>query len=51
MVSNLASFCLATYLSTFQKIGQVFPNHLVTLILTSNPLKIVLAMALSGPSF
>jgi hypothetical protein len=31
MVSNLALFCLATYLATFQKIGQFFPNHLVTL--------------------
>jgi hypothetical protein len=29
MVSNLALFCLATYLATFQKIGQFFPNHLV----------------------
>jgi hypothetical protein len=27
MISNLALFCLAT----FQKIGQFFPNHLVTL--------------------
>jgi len=32
MVSNLALFCLATYLATFQKIGQFFLNHLVTLI-------------------
>jgi hypothetical protein len=32
MVSNLALFCLATYLDTFQKIGQLFPNHLVTLV-------------------
>jgi len=32
MVSNLALFCLATYLATFQKIGQLFPNHLVTLV-------------------
>ncbi len=31
MVSNLALFCLATCLATFQKIGQLFPNHLVTL--------------------
>jgi hypothetical protein len=31
MVFNLALFCLATYLATFQKIGQFFPNHLVTL--------------------
>ncbi len=31
MVSNLALFYLATYLATFQKIGQFFPNHLVTL--------------------
>ena len=31
MVSNLALFCLATYLATFQKIEQFFPNHLVTL--------------------
>jgi hypothetical protein len=31
MVSNLALFCLATVLATFQKIGQFFPNHLVTL--------------------
>jgi len=38
MVSNLALFCLATVLATFQKIGQFFPNHLVTLApaLTSN---------------
>jgi hypothetical protein len=28
----LALFCLATVLSTFQKIGRFFPNHLVTLI-------------------
>ncbi len=28
MVSNLALFCLAT----FQKIGDFFPTHLVTLI-------------------
>jgi hypothetical protein len=28
MASNLA-----TYLATFQKIGQFFPNHLVTLVL------------------
>ena len=34
MVSNLALFCLATYLATFQKIGRFFPNHLVTLPLT-----------------
>jgi len=33
MVSNLALFCLATYLATFQKIGRFFPNHLVTLLL------------------
>jgi hypothetical protein len=32
MVSNLALFSLATYLATFQKIGQSFPNHLVTLV-------------------
>ena len=31
MVSNLALFYVATYLATFQKIGQFFPNHLVTL--------------------
>ena len=31
MVSNLALFCLATYLAAFSKIGQFFPNHLVTL--------------------
>jgi hypothetical protein len=31
MVSNLALFCLTTYLATFQKIGRFFPNHLVTL--------------------
>jgi hypothetical protein len=31
MVSNLGLFCLATVLATFQKIGQFFPNHLVTL--------------------
>ncbi len=38
MVTNLALFCLATYLATFQKIGQCFPNHLVTLA-PSLPLK------------
>ncbi len=32
MVSNLALFCLATYLAIFPKIGQFFPNHLVTLV-------------------
>jgi hypothetical protein len=32
MVSNSALFCLATYLATFQKMGQFFPNHLVTLL-------------------
>ncbi len=32
MVFNLALFCLATYLATFQKIGQFFPDHLVTLL-------------------
>jgi hypothetical protein len=32
MVSNLALFCLAAYLATFQNIGQFFPNHLVTLL-------------------
>ncbi len=32
MVPNLALFCLATVLVTFQKIGRFFPNHLVTLI-------------------
>ncbi len=37
MVSNLALFCLATYLATFKKIGRFFPNHLVTLAL-NNPL-------------
>jgi hypothetical protein len=31
MVSNLALFCLATFLATFQKLGDFFPNHLVTL--------------------
>jgi hypothetical protein len=31
MVSNLALFCLAMSLATFQRIGQFFPNHLVTL--------------------
>jgi hypothetical protein len=31
MVSKLALFCLATVLATFEKIGQFFPNHLVTL--------------------
>ncbi len=31
IVSNLALFCLETYLVTFQKIGQFFENHLVTL--------------------
>jgi hypothetical protein len=32
MVSILALFYLATYLTTFQKIGQFFPNHLITLL-------------------
>jgi len=32
MVSNLALLCLANVLATFQKIGQFFPNHLVTLV-------------------
>ncbi len=32
MVSTSALFCLATVLATFQKIGQFFPNHLVTLV-------------------
>ncbi len=32
MVSNLAIFSLATYLATFKKIVQFFPNHLVTLM-------------------
>jgi hypothetical protein len=32
MVSNLALFCFATVLVTFLKIGQFFPNHLVTLL-------------------
>jgi len=31
MVSNLALFCLASYLATLKKIGQFFSNHLVTL--------------------
>jgi hypothetical protein len=31
MVSNLPLFILETVLATFQKIGQFFPNHLVTL--------------------
>jgi hypothetical protein len=34
MVSNLALFCLATVLVTFQKIGLFFPNHLVTLVVS-----------------
>jgi len=34
MVSNSTLFCLATVLATFQKIGQFFPNHLVTLLPT-----------------
>jgi hypothetical protein len=37
MVSNLALFCLATYLATFQKIGQFFLYHLVTLFVTNKP--------------
>jgi hypothetical protein len=32
MVSNLALFYFASYLATFKKIGQFFPNHLVTLL-------------------
>ncbi len=35
MVSILALFCLATYLATFKKIGQFFPNRLVTLTTAS----------------
>ncbi len=35
MVSNLALFCLATYLATFKKNGPFFPNHLVTLVSTN----------------
>jgi len=45
MVSNLALFCLATYLATFPKIVQFFPNHLVTLVAT--PINIRLALRLS----
>jgi hypothetical protein len=37
MVSNLALFCLATYLATFKKIGQFFPNHLVAVIFFYKP--------------
>ncbi len=36
MVSNLALFCAATCLATFQKIGRFFPNHLVTLNVIHN---------------
>jgi hypothetical protein len=32
MVSNFSLFCLETYLATFQKIGNFFPNHLVILV-------------------
>jgi hypothetical protein len=32
MVSNLALFCLAIYLATFQKMANFFPNNLVTLV-------------------
>jgi hypothetical protein len=39
MVSNLALFYLATYLATFQKIGQFFPNHLVTLLINQISLR------------
>jgi hypothetical protein len=31
MVSNLALFCLAIYLATYQKMGNFFLNNLVTL--------------------
>jgi hypothetical protein len=41
MVSNLALFCLATY-----KIGQFFPNHLVTLSVTEKDSFITLTSAL-----
>jgi hypothetical protein len=34
MVYNLALFCFATVWATFQKIGQFFPNHLVTLVMS-----------------
>jgi hypothetical protein len=37
MVSNLALLCLANVLATFQKIGQFFPNHLVTLGYSGEP--------------
>ncbi len=40
MVSNLALFCLATYLATFSKIGRFFPNHLVTLTRITNYTKL-----------
>ncbi len=38
MLSNLALFCLATVLATFWKIGRFFPNHLVTLHVSSKTL-------------
>jgi hypothetical protein len=34
MVSNLALFCLATFGQLFKKMGDFFPNHLVTLQVT-----------------
>jgi hypothetical protein len=34
MVSDLALFYLATVLDIFQKIGQFFPNNLVTLFVS-----------------
>jgi hypothetical protein len=36
MVSNLALLCLANVFATFQKIGRIFPNHLVTLVIILN---------------
>jgi hypothetical protein len=35
MISNLALFCLATIWPLFKKLGDFFPNHLVTLGNTS----------------
>ncbi len=53
MVSNLALFYLATYLATFQKIGQYFPNHLVTLVteLGENEKKKILTIKLGEKKF
>jgi hypothetical protein len=48
MVSNLVLFCLETYLATFQKIGQFFPNYLVTLADMDLPVRLRLKMTMKN---